>query len=295
MNTVHHPVEKESMQARVPRGWSIGAILIDAGKIKPADAERVLKLQHEEGLRFGDAAKRLKLVTDEDIELALSRQFDYPYLNRHNSKVSGEIIAAFEPFARQVEALRALRSQLMLRWFSPEVGRKSLAIVSAGDGEGRSWLAANLAVVFSQLGQRTLLIDADLRRPRQHALFGVDNRAGLSAVLTDRAGLDAALRVADLRDLSVMPAGAEAPNPQELLARPAYAKLMEALERQYDVVLVDTPSGNRYADGQMVAVRAGGALMVTRKNVSRIGLVAAYADMIRQGGASVVGSVLNER
>ena len=295
MNSMNTVVESIPQHRALTRDRSIGAILIDAGRLKPADAERVLKLQHDEGLRFGDAARRLNLVSDADIEFALSRQFDYPYLQRGSSKVADEVIAAYNPFAPQVEALRAVRSQLMLRWFDPDAARKTLAIVSPADGEGRSWMAANLAVVFSQLGERTLLIDADMRLPRQHVIFGVDNRAGLSALLTGRAGLDAAQRVPALRDLSVLPAGASPPNPQEVLARPSFAKALTALESQYDVILIDTPAGARYADGQTLAVRAGGALMVSRKDHTRIGLLRAYADMIRQAGASVVGSVLNER
>ena len=187
---------------------SIGAILIDAGKLKPADAERVLRLQRDKGMRFGDAAKQLGLITDADIEQALSRQFDYPYLARGDSHVAEEVVAAYKPFAPQVEALRALRSQLILRWFDADAGRKSLAVTSPGRGEARSWLTANLGVVFSQLGERTLVMDAALRSPRQHALFGIENRVGLSAALSGRGNPDIIQRVPALRDLSVLPAGA---------------------------------------------------------------------------------------
>lgn len=295
MNSIQNAIEQPALKAVSPRDTSIGAILIAEGRLNTADALRVLKVQHDEGLRFGEAAKKLKLLTDEDIDFALARQFDYPYLSKDSSKLAREVIAAYNPFSPQVEALRAVRSQLMLRWFQRGSGHKALAILSAGEGEGRSWVAANLAVVFSQLGARTLLIDADLRHPRQHTVFGVDNRAGLSALLTNRAGLDAAQRIPDLRDLSLLPSGTLPPNPQEILARPAFAKLLESLEAHYDVILIDTPCGNRFADGQTVAVRAGGGLMVARRNVSRVGRVRAYADMIQQAGGVIVGSVLNER
>ncbi len=295
MNTVNSELGQPLLRAVAPRDSSIGAILIADGRLTTADVLRVLKLQHEEGLRFGEAAKRLGLLSDADIDFALARQFDYPYLGKEGSKVAAEVIAAYNPFSQQVEALRALRSQLMLRWFQHGQGHRSLAIVSAGEREGRSWLAANLAVVFSQLGAKTLLIDADLRRPRQHTLFGVDNRAGLSALLTGRAGLDAAQRVAGLRDLSLLPAGTLPPNPQEVLARPNFARMLEAFEKHFELILLDTPPGNRFADGQTVAVRAGGALMVTRRNVSKVGLLRAYADMISQAGGTLVGSLLNER
>ncbi len=277
------------------RDRSIGAILIDAGKLKAADAERILRLQQDEGLRFGDAAKRLGLITDEDIAQALSRQFDYPYLTWGESRVSGEVIAAYNPFSAPVEALRALRSQLMLRWFDNETEHKALAITSPGRSEGRSWLTANLGVVFSQLGERTLIIDADLRHPRQHLLFGIDNRAGLSAVLSGRSTPDLVQRVPALLDLSVLPAGAIPPNPQELLARPVFAQLLDQLANEYDVILIDTPAGTQFADGQTVAVRASGALVVAQKNASRVNLLRAYTDMLRQATAAVVGTVLMDR
>ena len=293
MNTIQRVVdlaERHSVQER-----SIGAILIDAGKLKAEDAERVLRLQREKGIRFGDAAKQLGLITDADIEQALSRQFDYPYLSRGESKVAEEVVAAYNPFAPQVEALRALRSQLVLRWFDSETAHKALAITSPGRHEGRSWLTANLGVVFSQLGERTLVVDADMRSPRQHLLFGVENRAGLSAALSGRGTPDIIQRVPALRDLSVLPAGTVPPNPQELLARTSFGQLLQQLGAEYDVILIDTPAGSQFADGQTVAVRAGGALMVAQRNTSRIGLLRSYADMLQQAGASVVGSVLTDR
>ena len=146
---------------------SIGAVLINAGRLTLEDAKSILRLQRENGLRFGDAATQLGLLTRADIEFALSRQFVYPYLLRGESKVREDVIAAYEPFSAQAEALRALRSQLMLRWFDNNPARKALAIVSGERREGRSYIAANLAVVFSQLGQHTLLIDADMRNQCQ--------------------------------------------------------------------------------------------------------------------------------
>jgi len=109
-----------------------------------------------------------------------------------------------------------LRSQISLRWTHPKE-RKSLVIASAGRGEGRSWLAANLATVFAQMGERVLLIDADLRHPRQHELFNLNNSVGLSALLTGRAGREIVVRIHPKLRLFVLPAGLLPPNPQELL------------------------------------------------------------------------------
>ena len=276
-------------------GRSIGAILIDAGKLKPEDAERVLRAAQELGIRFGDAAKELGLITQQDIDVALSRQFDYPYLIPGESVVSEEVVAAYEPFSRRVEALRVLRSQLLLRWFQTDPARKALAVVSASRGEGRSFIAANLAVVFSQLGrQRTLLIDADLRHPRQHQLFGLDNRAGLSSVLSERAGGEVVRRIPGLLDLSVLPAGILPPNPQELLARPQFAKMLQQLAAYFDVILLDSPPASDSADAQTIAVSAGATLMVVKKNASRAWRVRGVAGSVAEARATIVGAVLND-
>ncbi|OGA47302.1 MAG: chain length determinant protein tyrosine kinase EpsG [Betaproteobacteria bacterium RIFCSPLOWO2_12_FULL_62_13] len=272
----------------------IGAILIDAGRLTLEDAERILRLQREQGLRFGEAATQLGVLTGADIAFALSRQFDYPYLLRGESAVSEDLVAAYDPFSPQVEALRTLRSQLMLRWFDTELERKALAIVSAGRGEGRSFIAANLAVVFSQLGEHTLLIDADMRNPCQHKLFGLENRVGLSGLLAERCGTEAIQRIPALLDLSVLPAGAGPPNPSELLARPLFSQLLQELGKEFDVILLDTPAAAETGDAQTVIMRAGAALIVVRKNATRMSQVRDIADTTTQASATVVGTVLNE-
>ncbi len=273
---------------------SIGAILIDAGKLTPEGAERILRLQRERGLRFGDAATQLGLITQADIDFAISRQFNYPYLLRGQSKVSEDLVAAYVPFSPQVETLRALRSQLMLRWFDTDPARKALAVVSAERHEGRSFIAANLAVVFSQLGEHTLLIDADLRNPCQHQLFGLDNRAGLSAVLSGRGGPEAIQRIPALLDLSVLPAGAVPPNPLELLGRALFPQLLKDLAMEFDVIILDSPAAADYADAQTLAARAGAALIVARKNATRISEVKRVAENLAHDKANIVGTVLND-
>jgi len=290
-----HQTQSESVSSaggKLP-GRSIGAILVDSGLLTPENAERILRLQKEKGLRFGDAAIELRLLKQEDIDDAISRQFEYPYLRKGQSNVSAELIAAYNPFDAQVEALRALRSQLMLRWFGVEADRKVLVIGSAGRGEGRSFLAANLAVVFSQLGERTLLIDADMRNPRQHELFGLKNGSGLSSVLSGR-GENPVQRIPALLGLSVLPAGPKAPNPQELLGRPAFTQLLEELAPEYDVILIDTPASDAYADVQTVAVRAGAAMLIARKHLSHVSALRVLSEQLAQSGVAVVGSVLNE-
>ena len=275
-------------------GRSIGTVLIDAGRLRIQDAEAILRLQREENLRFGEAGMRLGLITQADIDYALSRQFDFPYLMPGQSAVSQEVIAAYAPLNGRVEPLRGLRSQLMLRWFGVSPENNALAIVSAERREGRSFIAANLAVVFAQLGERTLLIDADLRNPCQHRLFGLDNRAGLSAVLSGRAGPETVQSIPSLPNLSVLPAGALAPNPLELLARPLFSQLLQQLAHKLDVILLDCSAAAESADAQVAAVRAGAALIVARKNAARTWRVQGISEQVVQGKATIVGAVLND-
>jgi chain length determinant protein tyrosine kinase EpsG len=276
-------------------GRSIGAILIDAGRLSAENAESILRLQKAGGKRFGDAAIELGLLSEADIRLALASQFDYPCLAADDDSLSAELVAAYRPFSPVVEQLRALRSQLMLRCFDATAQRQALAIVSPGPGEGRSFIAANLAIVFSQLGERTLLIDADLRAPRQHELFKLANNGGLSGLLAGRSS-DAAvlIRVPSLIGLYVLPAGTVPPNPQELLGRPAFTQTLQALTKDFDVVIIDTPAASQYADAQTIAVRAGSALILARRNQSSAPEISDLAGSLRQSGTTLVGSVLND-
>lgn len=273
---------------------TIGALLVEAGKLRFDDLERVLQLQREQPLRFGEAALRLGLVGQTDIDHALARQFRYPCLVRGESAVSEELQAAYDATAPEAEALRTLRSQLTLRWFDGGDDRRALAIVGAARGDGRSRLAASLAVVFSQLGKRTVLIDADLRHAGQHALFGLDNRVGLSNLLAGRNGQEAIRAIHGLPDLSVLTAGTAPPNPADLLDRPQFAQLIGDLARTFDVVLLDTPSTTECADAYAVARCAGAALMVTRQDRTRVAAAAAATEKIKQMNAVVVGAVFND-
>jgi receptor protein-tyrosine kinase len=204
------------------------------------------------------------------------------------------VIAAYDPFSAEVEALRALRTQLLLRLAHEERRRSRIAIISPQSGDGRSYLAANLAVVFSQLGERTLLVDADLRRPNQHLLFGLENRMGLSAMLSGRCGYEAIQRVPALANLSLLTSGSIPPNPQELLGRSIFAQLLDRMSSEFSVVIIDTPPGNSHAESLTIAGRAGSAVVVARRNVSRLNGVRDMAQSLSHAHVALVGAVLNE-
>ncbi len=271
-------------------GSSIGSILLDMGKIKPEDAERILRQQKEKGLRFGDAAKSLGLITDVDIEQVLAHQFDYPYLQPGQGNFAPELSAAYKPFSKQVETLRAIRSQLMLRWFAN--GHKTLAVASVNPGEGASLFAANLAVVFSQLGEQTLLVDANMRTPRQHQIFNLQGRQGLSDILAGRADQESIAKVNSFVDLSVLQAGTLPPNPQELISRNAFDELNRNLASRFDAVIYDVCAFSAGADAMAVSVRAGGVLLVARKDMTSLSDISKVAEQLGRVGAVVVGSVM---
>lgn len=282
------------MKTEITSDRSIGAILVDAGKLSVKDAEKILRLQKTEKIRFGDAGIRLGLLSQVDIQRALSSQYDYPYLLKGDGAVSDSLVAAYNPFCPQVEELRTLRSQLMLRRFTGQLDRKMLSIVSPSRREGRSYMAANLAVVFSQLGERTLLIDADMRHPCQHELFKLQNGNGLSSILAGRDDFHVVQRVKNFIDLSVLTAGPVPPNPQELLGRPSLTALLDHLNEQFDVILIDTPPAADFSEAHILSARAGAAVVLARKNYSLLELVRQQTENMTRSGIEVVGTVLSE-
>jgi protein-tyrosine kinase len=276
------------------RGRAIGAILIEQGRLNVEDVEEIQSFANLHGLRFGDAAIQLQRLSQLDIESAIAQQYNYPVLARGgDSGVADDVIAGYQPQSEAVEPLRALRSQLILRWLNG-TKRKVLAVASAERGEGRSWLAANLATMFAQLGERTLLIDADMRHPRQHRLFNIDNSVGLSALLTGRAGREIARRIHPQLRLYVLPAGVLPPNPQELLARQVFEVVVDHFAAQFSVVIVDTPAISETADAQILAANAGSAILMGRRNHTRQSKLLAAMDTLTQSGVNVIGSVLND-
>ena len=272
----------------------IGSLLVDSGVLSLSDAERVLFLQREKSLRFGEAALELGLLSDEQLRATLASQFDFPQLDRQDRQVSRELIAAFEPSSAAAEALRALRTQLVLRWFDGAPGHHMLAIVSPEAGEGRTYLAANLAVTFSQLGERVLLVDANLRAPRLHQLFGLPNTKGLSSVLAGLEEHPQPSTVAGLDRLGILTAGTLPPNPQELLANERFAATLHEFSQDFDIVLLDTAAAASCADADVVCRTTGAALLVLHEHKTRLVAAQALVARLRESRVELVGTVMSE-
>jgi receptor protein-tyrosine kinase len=143
-------------------------------------------------------------------------------------------------------------------------------------------------------GDAVVIIDADLRQPTQHLNFGLPNRMGLSGILSHRAGLEEIVAIEPIGSLSVLPAGPQPPNPQELLGRPEFARLLDELSSAYDVILIDTPSAQQSSDAHVIAQRAGAAVVVGRKGRTRSAEIGQLASIMTHSGIRILGTTLNE-
>ncbi|MBF5038006.1 chain length determinant protein tyrosine kinase EpsG [Methylophilus sp. 13] len=271
---------------------NIGRLLLDMGKITPEDTDRILRKQKDAGIKFGDAAKQLGLITEDDLQQVLSRQFDYAYLPAANAQYSPELVAAYQPFSPQVEGFRALRSQIMFRWLNE--GFKAFTVVASDIEEGTSYIAANLAVVFSQLGKKTLLIDANMRKPYQQRIFNLKQPYGLSDILADRTpGADALFNIPDFTNLTVLSAGTVPPNPQELIGRPNFPQLVKYASSIFDVIIIDSPAITQGSDAQMLASVARGSVLVSRMNHTSVDQLKLLKNQIEGAGSNIIGAVVN--
>lgn len=281
--------EEQSLHDR-----SIGDIIREAKGLSDEQVDKILAYQKQHGLRFGEAAVALRLATDDDVLFALAQQFHYPYAPENRRALSPELVTAARPFSQQSEAFRAIRSQIMMRVFNGEEQRRALAVVSANSGDGKTFFTANLAAVLSQLGGRTLAVDADMRGPRLHEVFGVSATAGLSGLLSGRAESNVIVQVPDLPSLFLLPVGITPPNPQELVERPSFGILLRELLIKFDHVIIDTPAAEFGADASVIASKAGAALVLARRGKSRLGALQDLVANIADTHAKLAGVIMNE-
>jgi receptor protein-tyrosine kinase len=271
----------------------IGAILVSRGLLTNAQVNAILAAQEGTDRRFGEIAVRKGLVKQKDVDEALKLQFGYSTDVTADVRLPPALIAANNASSPFVEALRGLRGQLMLRWFDGTPGQSALAVTSVDRGDGKSFIMANLGVVFAQLGEQTLVIDGDLRHPTQHKIFNLRNQMGLSGILSGRANLDEIKVVEGIPNLSVLPSGPLPPNPQELLGRPQFGELLDLFSSRYNVILVDTPSAQEAADAHVVAQRTRAVIIVGRKDKTKSSELAQLAGIFSGSGVQILGATLN--
>ncbi len=281
--------QAQEMLSDTPDAQRMGEALAKHAKLTEQDIARILELQRDKKILFGEAAKKLGLITEDDLQKVLSEQFNYAYLQAGSHKISPLLIAAHKPFDIEVEQLRSLRSQLLLRWF--DQGNKTLALASVSNDDDASQLVANLAIVFSQLNKKTLLIDANLRNANQHRFFDIETKMGLANILANRQGQYTLSKQESLPNLTILTAGTAVPNPQELLSQNSLATLLVDLEKIYDVILIDTSPIHLGLDVLTVVSKAKAAIIVAKKDTTMVADMQQLSQQLSMTGAKVLGSV----
>lgn len=278
---------------------SIGEIIRDTRNLSAEQVGQILAYQKAQGVRFGEAAIALGFATPDDVLHALAQQFNYAYAGESGDKANPELVVLNQPFSQQAEAFRAIRAQILLRTQpgavegAPKV-KRALAVVSPNSGDGKTFFCANLAVALAQMGGKTLVVDADLRGPRMHEVFGVEAGTGLSGLLSGRRGDSVIKAVKGVPNLFVLPVGISPPNPLELLQGPAFGLLLRELLTKFEHVIVDSPASQYGADGIVAAARCGVALVVARKDANRLATLQDLVENLGATGAQVAGVVMNE-
>jgi receptor protein-tyrosine kinase len=287
--------------------------LIARGRLTPDGAVRIEEAMRDRGLGFADAAIELGLISREELAEAIEEARQQPkpgegivegaihklFFNRGLPvkyvgmvKAGPALIMARDPDTSYSEQIRALRTELMLLNGSSHSGN-SIVVLSPCQGEGRTQLCAELAIAFSQLGQRTLLVDADLRRPRIHSLFESESfNLGLGQALAS-GSIPQLMGVEKLPHLSVLIAGRSVPNPLELLTNGHFQRQLTDWRKKYRMIIIDTPPITEFADGLAIASFAEQVVVVGRtdstphKNMKEM--------LRRMGGtqARIVGAVIN--
>jgi receptor protein-tyrosine kinase len=291
------------------------AILIANCQLSSDGIEQISTHMQASGRSFGESALQLGLVSSVDIEDARAwarrpaSRGEPGVVEAAIHKVSGrarrmlsrighqvrpgrDLVIVHEPYSARSETLRALRTELML--LADGANRAvNIAIVSPLPGEGRSQLAAELAVAFAQLGRSTILVDADLRNPRQHQLFdATDPMRGLAQAIAGRTS-PYVHAVQGFEQLHLVAAGGSAPNPLELLSDSYFRQLVGDWSGSYHFVIIDTPPVSAFADGLAVATVAGRALVVNRAAHTPYDAMKELLRRLATAESQLLGAVLN--
>jgi non-specific protein-tyrosine kinase len=205
---------------------------------------------------------------------------------------SHPLIMVDSPHTSNAEAIRVLRTNLLFASVDHKLG--SLLVTSPTPGEGKSFTSSNLAVAFAQTGKRVILVDADLRKPTLHRIFGLVNNVGVtSALVSDADAIAGALQDTSLPELRVMTSGPLPPNPSELLSSHRMQELLTRLEEHCDLVVIDSPPVLVVSDTAVLASRTAGVLLVFTSDKLRRDPARNTIAALHQVNALVLGVVLN--
>lgn len=200
------------------------------------------------------------------------------------------LIVEKQPKSIPAESYRTLRTNIQYSSFDKEI--KRILVTSAEPGEGKSTTAANLAVAFSQDEKKVLLIDCDLRKPSVHKQFRISNNIGLSDVVMDNSKLKKAINKHN-EYLDILPSGKIPPNPSELLGSKAMENLLNELQKEYDIIILDTPPVQAVTDSQILSTKVDGVILVVRAERTKKDSVKFAKESLQKVKANIIGVVLN--
>lgn len=213
-----------------------------------------------------------------------------PQINRRLSAVDRGQVLRLDSRSPVAEAYRSLRTSLHL---GDARSAKTILVASPAPGDGKSTTAGNLAIAFAQAGDRTLLVDANLREPVQHMIFEIEAKAGISTAMTGESKLRDAVMPTRVPNLHLLPCGPVPRNPAELLSSERFKHLLKTLGEAFDRIVIDSPALEDVTDGRILAAQADVTMLVMRMNQSmrRSGTLAVAG--LNEVGANVLGAVAN--
>ena len=215
-----------------------------------------------------------------------------PVLPGWRNRKATHIASLEDPTSSSAEAYRSLRTSI--QFLGLDRSLRTLQVTSATMSEGKTTTLANLAVALASAGQRVIVVDCDLRRPRVHEFFGLDGNTGFTSVLVGEAVLHEVIRrVPGVPGLAVVPCGPMPPNPSELLSRQAVGDMLDALQANADVVLLDSPPVLPVSDAVALSGKVDGMLVVVSADKTQRKQLRRALELLRQVDAVVLGTVLN--
>ena len=201
------------------------------------------------------------------------------------------LITQHNPRSPISEAYVKLRTNIELSAVDEPI--QVVMTTSANPGDGKSTTASNLGVVYAQAEKRTLIIDADLRKPTMHHFFMLSNRGGLTSVLTNQSRFESVVRDTSIPNLQVLTSGPIPPNPSELLSSKRMQHMLQELREQYDLIIIDTPPTLAVADAQIVSTLTDGVLLVLSSGSTKRDLALKAKASLEHAKARILGVVLN--
>lgn len=205
--------------------------------------------------------------------------------------INRELIVHDYPMSGIAEASRAIRTNLM--FMAPDQPYRTLLVTSASPSEGKTTVACCVAIAMAQAGQRVILVDCDLRRPRMHRIFNRDPQVGVTSALLDPSLLEGDALKTNIPNLSVLPAGPIPPNPSEILHSEKFRKLLDELRSRYDRVIIDSPPVVAVTDAAILSTSVDGTMLVVRAFKTQFDIARQGVRALFDVGAKLAGSVLN--